>query len=118
MIGGASAPFERKRMAGLIKVVDGFYPDPDLVRKAALRSEYRTVEHSYGYRSRKGLLLDGTVAKIKAAFGFVTITLYHETTGATCFYHSFGRGKDQESFHVHTDVDRRATEGRLDDRTS
>jgi hypothetical protein len=95
-------------MAGIIKVVDDFYPDPDLVREAALRSEYRTVEHSYGYRSRKGFLLDGTVAKIKAAFGFETITLYHEMTGSTCFYHSFGRGKDRESFHVHTDVDRRA----------
>jgi hypothetical protein len=95
-------------MAGILKVVDDFYADPDLVRDTALRSEYRTAEPSYGYRSRKGFLPDGTVAKIKAAFGFETITLYHEMTGSTCFYHSFGQGQARESFHVHTDVDRRA----------
>jgi len=101
-------PFKRRRMAGLIKVVDDFYADPDMVRQTALRSEYRTSYPSYGYRSRRGFLTDETVERIKTAFGFESITLYHEMTGSTCFYHSFGQGQAQESFHVHTDVDRRA----------
>jgi len=72
-------------LTGLIKVVDDFYADPDLVRQTALRSEYRTSYPSYGYRSRRGFLIDGTVEKIKTAFEFESVTLYHEMTESTCF---------------------------------
>jgi hypothetical protein len=94
-------------MNGYLKVADNFYPDPDLVRGAALRAKYKRLQPpSYGYRSCNGFLPDpdGVRKRIKDAFGFETILLYHEVEGTTCFYHSKGEGEEKESFHVHTDV--------------
>ena len=90
-------------MAHLLKIVDAFYPDPDLVRAVALRSEYVTVANSYGFRSPSGVLPRGTVEKMQALFGFQRLQLYPDYLGTTCFYHSFRHGTKSERFYAHLD---------------
>jgi hypothetical protein len=90
----------------LIKVIDGFYPDPDLIREIALRSTYHLPKGSYGYRSTKGFLPRGTVEKITATFGFRTLRLLPEKYGTTCFFHTLARGDHRERFYCHIDCEK------------
>ena len=91
-------------MAELLKGVDAFYAKPDELRELALGSTYHSVNDSYGFRSPTGILLPGTLERIRIIFGFTRITLFPEWMGTRCFYHSFQRGELRESFYAHTDV--------------
>jgi hypothetical protein len=93
-------------MGSLIKVVDDYYPDPDLVRELALRSTYGIQEGYVGYRSTRGYVPRGAVEKLKAAFGLDRVILQPESGGATCFFHTLASGELREAFHAHIDCTR------------
>jgi hypothetical protein len=90
----------------LIKVLDDFYPEPDLIREIALRSTYHRPPWAHGYRSTRGFLPRGTLEKIQAAVGFETVRLLPEKYGSTCFYHTLGRGGLREGFYAHIDCEK------------
>jgi hypothetical protein len=90
-------------MPSLLRYVDDFYPEPDLVREIALRSEYYQPENLYGFRSTKGYLPPGTIEKIKASFGFQKISLANTEQAATHFYHCLVRGSQKTTFFAHID---------------
>jgi hypothetical protein len=91
-------------MTSRIKYVDGFYADPDVVRAIALRSDFYQPSGLYGFRSRRGFLADGTIERIKAAFGFQEITLRNVQQRSTHFYHSLARGPERVRFCAHYDA--------------
>ena len=95
-------------MGNLIRFVDDFYPEPDLMREIALRSEYYVPEHFYGQRSARGFLPKGTIEKIQTAFGFERIKLINLKHRSGHFYPSLGRGKNRTQFFAHIDGARSA----------
>ncbi|HEY1067612.1 MAG TPA: DUF6445 family protein [Pirellulales bacterium] len=91
-------------MSGLIKYIDGFYSEPDLIREIALRSEYYVPKGLYGFRSTKGFLARDTIEKIKSTFGFDEINLLNVSTRSTHFYHSLAGGSEKVRFFAHYDA--------------
>jgi hypothetical protein len=89
-----------------MKVIDNFYPEPDLIREIALRSTYHRPRWAHGYRSTRGFLPRGTLERITAALGFETIRLLPEKYGSTCFFHTLGRGGCREGFYAHIDCNK------------
>src|ERR1043165_3234407 len=90
-------------MGSLLRWIDDFYPEPDLVREIALRSEYFVPEGLYGHRSTKGFLPRGTIEKIQESFGFAKVRLIARERSSTHFYHCLVRGKQRTRFYAHYD---------------
>jgi hypothetical protein len=90
-------------MTSLLRYVDDFYPEPDLVREIALRSTYFVPEGLYGHRSTKGCLPRGTIEKIKSAFGFAKIRLTKTEHSTSHFYHCLAHGSQRTTFCAHID---------------
>jgi hypothetical protein len=91
-------------MGKLVKLVDDFYPYPELIREIALRSSYHMPKGLYGFRSTKGFLPPGTLERIQAQFGFEKVELFDVKTRSTCFYHALARGKERVNFFAHVDA--------------
>ena len=89
-----------------MRVLDNFYPEPDLIREIALRSIYHRPRWAHGYRSTRGFLARGTLDRITAGFGFETIRLLPEKYGSTCFFHTLARGGRREGFYAHIDCEK------------
>src|SRR3954454_19331029 len=84
---------------------DNFYPYPELIREIALRSEFFEPKHFSGYRSIKGFLPEGALARIKAAFGLNEVKLVYRRERSTHFYHSLARKRNDVTFFAHYDLD-------------
>ena len=90
-------------MGSLLRWIDDFYSEPDLVREIALRSEYFVPEGFYGPRSTKGFLPRGTIEKIQESFGFTKVRLIATAQRSTHFYHCLVHGKHRSRFFAHID---------------
>jgi hypothetical protein len=93
-------------MGNLVRWVDDFYAQPDLIREIALRSEYFEPKGQKGYRSTKGYLPAGTLKRIQEAFGFEELNLLDQQRSTTHFYHCLVRGPQRTRFFAHVDFRR------------
>jgi hypothetical protein len=91
-------------MGNLLQYVDRFYPEPDLMREIALRSEYYQPRSLYGFRSTKGFIAPGTMEKLQALSGCTDIALQDVDTRSSHFYHSLKRGRQSVRFLAHIDA--------------
>lgn len=89
-----------------LKWVDGFYPEPDLMREIALRSDYYIPKPYYGYRTTKGFMPKGTLERIENAFGLTDIKLLETQKRSTHFYTSLSKGEQAVEFNAHIDFGR------------
>ena len=92
-------------MKSLIQVVDGFYTDPDDVRKRALAMQYSEPEYVTGWRTQVWQLR-GTRRLIERAFR-VQIDYWNDSKliegGNGVFFTAFSKGQHAERVKVHFD---------------
>jgi Family of unknown function (DUF6445) len=85
-------------------VKDDFYPDPDEVYQAALKSDFYEPEHVTGFRSTEVYHPKGIKARLEKILG-IKITRWDtdpiEENGV--FYQGFAKGKRKEIPGVHSD---------------
>jgi hypothetical protein len=85
-------------------VRDGFYADPDAVRRAAQAMDYRAHEDITGYMTERCFHERGIRARLERVLG-VRITRWDEDPedGNGIFYMAFSKGKRRETPGVHSD---------------